>query len=170
MEIEIVVHHHFSYDSPYMRLTDYLKVQHIKVPLQATNKTDAIRELVEVLSSAGQLNDSKKVLDAVLEREAARTTGIGYGLAIPHGKTPGTNGLCMAIGKPALPIDYAAMDGKPVSIIWMLASPPDKTGLHLSMLARVSRMMMADKFRADLNRATDPQSIFNFIEQQENES
>jgi len=153
-----------------MRLTDYLKVQDIKVPLVSTNKADAIRELVEVLAAAGRLTDSKKVLDAVLEREATRTTGIGYGLAIPHGKTPGTPNLCMAIGKPVTPIDFAAMDGKPVSIIWLLTSPPDKTGLHISMLARVSRMMMADKFRADLNRAADAQTVYNCIEQQENES
>jgi len=154
----------------HMRPTDYLKVQNIKVPLVSTNKTDAIRELVELLALEGQLTDSKKVLDAVLEREATRTTGIGYGLAIPHGKTLGTSGLVMAIGKPVTPIDFAAMDGKPVSIIWLLTSPPDKTGLHISMLARVSRMMMVDKFRAELNRSPTAQAVFDCISQQENES
>jgi mannitol/fructose-specific phosphotransferase system IIA component (Ntr-type) len=68
-----------------MRLTEILKPQNIKVPLEAKVKTDAIGELVELLAANGELTDPKKVLEAVLDREATRTTGIGNGLAIPHG-------------------------------------------------------------------------------------
>src|SRR2546430_15135747 len=150
-----------------MRLTEILKPQDIKIPLDAKTKTEAIGELVKVLAASGDIADSKKVLDAVLEREATRTTGIGNGLAIPHGKCNGTKDLVMAIGKAATPIDFQAIDGRPVTIIWMLASPPDKTGPHIHALARISRLMTIDKFRQALATAKSAQEAFDIIVQQE---
>ena len=102
-------------------------------------------------------------------REATRTTGIGNGLAIPHGKCNGTDHLVMAIGKPATPIDFQAIDGRPVNIIWMLNSPPDKTGPHIHALARISRLMTMDKFRAALAAAKSGQEMWDIISQQENQ-
>jgi len=151
-----------------MRLVDILKPENIKVPLEAHNKTEAITELVNVLGKSNAVSDAKKVLDAVLEREATRTTGIGNGLAIPHGKCTGTDHLVMAIGRPATPIDFQAIDGRPVNIIWMLASPPDKTGPHIHALARISRLMTIDRFRQALTLAKTPQEIFDSIVAQEN--
>ena len=151
-----------------MRLTDILKAQNIKVPLEAHAKNDAITELVTLLAQNGEITDAKKVLDAVLEREATRTTGIGNGLAIPHGKCNGTKDLVMAIGKAAVPIDFAAIDGRPVTVIWLLGSPPDKTGPHIHALARISRLMTSDRFRTALNNAKTSQEMFDAIIQQEN--
>src|SRR2546430_8603658 len=151
-----------------MRLIDILKPENIKVPLESTNKNGAIAELVNLLAKSGDVTDPKKVLDAVLEREATRTTGIGNGLAIPHGKCNGTKDLVMAIGKAATPIDFQAIDGRPVTIIWMLASPPDKTGPHIHALARISRLMTIDKFRQALATAKSAQEVYDAIVQQEN--
>lgn len=151
-----------------MRLTDILKPQNIKVPLESINKNDAIAELVNLLAANNEVTDAKKVLDAVLEREATRTTGIGNGLAIPHGKCNGTKDLVMAIGKANTPIDFQAIDGRPVSLIWLLGSPPDKTGPHIHALARISRLMTIDKFRAGLAAAKTGQEVFDIIVQQEN--
>jgi fructose-specific phosphotransferase system IIA component len=151
-----------------MRLTEILKPDDIKIPMTATTKKEAIAELVNLLADNKEITDAKKVLDAVLEREATRTTGIGNGLAIPHGKCTGTKDLVMAIGKPATPIDFQAIDGRPVQIIWMLSSPPDKTGPHIHALARISRLMTIDKFRHALLNAKDSQEAFNIIVQQEN--
>ncbi|MGE5607853.1 MAG: PTS sugar transporter subunit IIA [Bacillota bacterium] len=151
-----------------MRLSEMLKPQDITLTLQATNKTDAIRELVDLLAGNSQISDAKKVLDAVLEREATRTTGIGNGLAIPHGKCTGTNHLVMALGKATAPIDFQAIDGRPVTWIWLLASPPDKTGPHIHALARISRLMTIDKFRQALAGAKSAQEVFDIIQQQEN--
>ena len=150
-----------------MRLTDILKPQNIKVPLAATAKTDAIGELVNLLAENGAITDAKKVLDAVLDREATRTTGIGNGLAIPHGKCTGTPDLVMAIGKASTPIDFQAIDGRPVTLIWLLASPPDKTGPHIHALARISRLMTIDKFRQALNTAQTGQDVYDIIVKQE---
>jgi mannitol/fructose-specific phosphotransferase system IIA component (Ntr-type) len=151
-----------------MRMTDILKPQNIKVPLQSRLKGDAIQELVSILGTNGELLDEKKVLDAVLDREATRTTGIGNGLAIPHGKTGGCDHLAMAIGKADVPIDFQSIDGKPVTLIWLLTSPPDKTGPHIHALARISRLMTIDRFRAALNNATTPKEIYDIILEQEN--
>jgi fructose-specific phosphotransferase system IIA component len=152
-----------------MRLTEILKPQNIKIPLVATNKTDAIGELVQLMADNGDAPDSKKVLEAVLDRESTRTTGIGNGLAIPHGKTNGVRDLVMAIGKPAQPIDFQSIDGRPVTIIWLLSSPPDKTGPHIHALARISRLMTIDKFRQALNAATTAQEMYDIISKQESQ-
>ena len=150
-----------------MRLTDILKPQNIKVPLTSKAKGDAIGELVTLLAANGEVTDAKKILDAVLEREATRTTGIGNGLAIPHGKCTGTDHLVMAIGRPATPIDFQAIDGRPVSLIWLLTSPPDKTGPHIHALARISRLMTIDRFRQALNSAQTAQDVYDIIVKQE---
>jgi mannitol/fructose-specific phosphotransferase system IIA component (Ntr-type) len=74
----------------------------------------------------------------------------------------------MAIGRPATPIDFQAIDGRPVNLIWLLASPPDKTGPHIHALARISRLMTIDRFRQALAAAQTSQELFDAIVQQEN--
>jgi fructose-specific phosphotransferase system IIA component len=152
-----------------MRLSEILKPQNIAIPLAALNKTDAIGELVQLLATNGAVTDAAKVLASVLEREATRTTGIGNGLAIPHGKSSGCSDLVMAIGKPSHPIDFQSIDGRPVTIIWLLSSPPDKTGPHIHALARISKLMTMDRFRAAMIQATTPQEMFDNIIKQEAE-
>lgn len=150
-----------------MRLTEILKPANIKVPLAAQTKVDSITEMIELLSANGELTDPKKVLDAVLDREMTRTTGIGKGLAIPHGKCAGTNHLVMAIGKPAEPIEFQAIDGRPVTILWLLTSPPEMTTPHIQALARISRLMTVDAFRLAMNNATSADEMFNLVVEQE---
>jgi fructose-specific phosphotransferase system IIA component len=150
-----------------MRLVDILKPENIKVPLESKTKNDAIGELVGLLAKNGEVADAKKVLDAVLERESTRTTGIGNGLAIPHGKCNGAKDLVMAIGKAATPIDFQSIDGRPVTLIWLLTSPPDKTGPHIHALARISRLMTIDKFRQALAAATTAQQVYEIVMKQE---
>jgi mannitol/fructose-specific phosphotransferase system IIA component (Ntr-type) len=120
-----------------MRLSEILKPVDIKIPVESQNKTEAIGELVTLLAQNSELTDANNVLAAVLEREATRTTGIGNGLAIPHGKAAGLDHLVMAIGKPKTPIDFQSIDGKPVTIILLLCSPADQTAL-ISTLWRES--------------------------------
>lgn len=150
-----------------MRLSEILKPANILIPLAAANKTEAISEMVAMLGRNNELLDAKKVLDAVLDREATRSTGIGNGLAIPHGKCAGLDHLVMAIGKPAQPIDFQAIDGRPVTIIWMLCSPPDKTAPHISALAKISKLMAIDKFRLAMNNARSAQEVLDVIQAQE---
>ena len=150
-----------------MRLSDILRPTNIKVAIPAATKLDVIRELVDLLAANGEIADPKKVLDSVLERESTRTTGIGNGLAIPHGKSGGTDHLVMAIGKPATPIDFKSIDNRPVTIIWMLISPPDQSGVHIKALAAVSRLMTSDKFRFAINQAETAEDLYEIIRKQE---
>jgi mannitol/fructose-specific phosphotransferase system IIA component (Ntr-type) len=150
-----------------MRLSELLKADNIKLGLAARTKTEAISELVSLLAANKELGDPQKVLEAVLERESTRTTGIGNGLAIPHGKCLGTDHLVMAVGKATTPIDFQAIDGRPVTWIWLLSSPPDKTGPHIHALARISRLNTIDKFRQALAAAKTGQEVYDIIAQQE---
>ena len=150
-----------------MRLSDILKVQHIKVPLLAKNKREAIAEMVGLLAEAKEVKDSQMLLSSVLEREATRTTGIGNGLAIPHGKCMGVEHLVVAIAKPEEPIDFESIDGKPVDLIVLLASPPDQTGPHIQALAKIVRLMNMDTFRQAMRDATSPEQILEAVKSQE---
>jgi mannitol/fructose-specific phosphotransferase system IIA component (Ntr-type) len=150
-----------------LNLTDLLKPQNIRVPLVSIKKADAITELVQLLHANGEISDAKAVLASVLEREMTRTTGIGNGLAIPHGKCTAADHLVMADGKPLTPIDFQSIDGKPVTLIWLLVSPPDKSGPHIHALARISRLMTIEKFRVALNTARSAQDVYDTVVAQE---
>ena len=146
-----------------MRLTDILSPDCIKIPVTATDKKAAITEMVDLVNAAGKLRDRDQMLQATLEREATRTTGIGNGVGIPHGKCAAVNELVMAIGRTAAPIEFDSIDGKPVTIIIFLASPPDKTGPHIQALARISRLMTDQKFRQSLESAEAGEEVYNLI-------
>jgi PTS system fructose-specific IIC component len=146
-----------------MQLTKILTPERIRVPLQANNKLGAIAELIDVLDSAGGLTNRDAALEAVRKREAERTTGIGYGLAIPHGKSDGCEMLVAAAGKPSVPIDFQSLDGRPVSFIVLLVSPPDQTGPHIQALAQISRLMNMEDFRAAVDRAKTAQELHEAI-------
>ena len=150
-----------------MLLTDIMTPNCVLVPMRAAEKRAAIEELVDVLVETGQSTDRAKLLAAVMEREATRSTGIGNGLAIPHGKSATVKHLTMAIGKPAQPIEFESIDGKPVSLIVLLASPPDQTGPHIQALARVSRLMTIESFRIKLMQTTSPGELYELLRKQE---
>lgn len=150
-----------------MNLLDILARECIKAPLEATDKKGAIFELVDLLADAGRVTDTSALKEAVWAREQARTTGIGHGLAIPHGKSSCVKTLAMAIGKPAQPLEFAAIDQKPVSLIVLLASPTEKTADHIQALARISRLMTMDAFRTRIYKAQDADEIYDLLQQQE---
>jgi len=150
-----------------MTLLDILTPACIKAPLLATDKKGVIEELVDVLAGAGRVDDPDALKEAVWTREQTRTTGIGHGLAIPHGKSAGIHNLAMAIGKPAQPIDFASIDQKPVQLVVLLASPLDKTSDHIQALARVSRLMTREDFRERIYQAMTSDDIYELLQEQE---
>lgn len=150
-----------------MKITPILEKACIRVPLQATEKTAAITELVDALDEAGQLTDRDAVLKAVLNREQTRSTGIGLGLAVPHGKSHGCGGLAMAVGKPQAPMEFDAIDGRPCQFIVLLASPVDKTGPHIQALAGISRLWQNESFRRQVFEVKTADDLLTAIEQHE---
>jgi fructose-specific phosphotransferase system IIA component len=152
-----------------MILTHILQPTCIKVPLKSKNKRSAIVELIDLLDSRGLLLDKKVALNAVLAREQTRSTGIGSGIAIPHGKCPAVEELVMAVGIANEPINFESIDGKPVKVIIMLVSPADQTGPHIQALAKISRLMLDEVFRDKLQHATSPDEAFELLSKKENE-
>ncbi|MBX3389810.1 MAG: PTS sugar transporter subunit IIA [Phycisphaeraceae bacterium] len=150
-----------------MNLLDILSIDCIRAPLIASDKLGVINELVDVLGATGRVKDVAALKDAVWTREQTRTTGIGHGLAIPHGKCAGMTSLAMAIGKPREPMDFDSIDRQPVRLIVLLASPPDKTGDHIQALAQVSRLMMMEQFRQQVYAAQSPQEIYELLRTQQ---
>ena len=152
-----------------MTLTEILKLECIKVPLQGKDKQDVIVELVDLLNANGLLLDRDVVLKSVLMREQTRSTGIGSGIAIPHGKCNAVRELAISIGITAEPIDFAGVDGKPVSIILLLVSPADQTGPYIQALARISRLMLDERFRDALAQARRDEDAYELIKKKEKE-
>lgn len=152
-----------------MILTQILQPTCVKAPLAGDDKESVISELVDLLADSGQLLDKDVVLEAVLVREQTRSTGIGSGIAIPHGKCAGVKELVMSIGIAKDPIDFDSIDGKPVSIIILLASPIDRTGPHIQALARISRLMLDEEFKTQLENASSAEEVYELISTRENE-
>jgi len=152
-----------------MTLTKILQPSCVKVPLESKDKEPAIIELVDLLDANGLLLDKKTALDAVMAREQTRSTGIGSGIAIPHGKCNAVKELVIAIGIAHEAIDFASVDGKPVSIIILLVSPADQTGPHIQALARISRLMLDEEFRQSLETATSAEQVYELLSNKEKE-
>ena len=150
-----------------MNVLEILSPQSIKVPLAAVDKKSAIEELVDILAASGQITQPDELKRVVWEREQQRTTGIGEGLAIPHGKIVGSRGLSIAIGRPAQPIDFGAIDNKPVKLVVLLASPPDKTTDHIQALGKISRLMADPKFRFAAYQAASAQALYDLFKSAE---
>ncbi|MGE3180892.1 MAG: PTS sugar transporter subunit IIA [Phycisphaerae bacterium] len=148
-----------------MHIADILTPERVKVVLEATDKRAVITELIDLLAANEGLTDRNAALEAVLKRENERTTGIGYGLAIPHGKSNGCKNLVMAAGKPAQPIDFQSLDGRPVTFVVLLVSPPDQTGPHIQALAKISRLMNMEDFRERVAAADSAEALYETIEE-----
>ncbi|MCD4830422.1 MAG: PTS sugar transporter subunit IIA [Anaerohalosphaeraceae bacterium] len=152
-----------------MVLTQILDPECVKVPLESTDKEEVIAALVDLLAEGGLLEDRDNVLDAVIMREKTRSTGIGSGIAIPHGKCKGVKKLVMAIGISPKGIDFNSIDDKKVHIVVLLASPSDSTGPHIQALARISRLMLDEEFKNKLANSSSADELYTLINEKESE-
>ena len=146
-----------------MQLTDILEVSCIKVPMQAAEKYQAITELLKLLHKNVSLSDYQAAHQAVIEREAIRSTGVGQGFAIPHAKTNSVDRLVMALGKLEKPIDFNSIDGQPVSMIFLLLSPLDQIGPHIQAIAQISRLMTDQKLKNKLLNSGSAKDLYQHI-------
>jgi len=152
-----------------MTLTQILQPACVKVPLEGKDKQSVIVELVDLLDANGLLLDRDVALEAVLAREKTKSTGIGSGIAIPHGKCEVVKELVMAIGIAGEPIDFKSVDSKPVKIVILLVSPADQTGPHIQALAKISRLMLDEQFKRQLEQASSSEEVYELLSQKENE-
>jgi fructose PTS system EIIA component len=139
-----------------MTVTELLDVKSVKIPLSAPSKEEAIRLLVDSLAEGGSVTDKAAYLEAVLQRETTGSTGIGFGVAIPHGKSPGVAKAGIAFAKLAQPLEWASLDGNPVQVVFMIAVPQEAAGNeHLKILIAISRKLIDEEFRGKLLAVTN---------------
>ena len=147
-----------------MRITDLLDRRSIDLNGTPKTKNEALDQMIALMAKSGTLRDVDAYRAEVYRREEESTTGIGDGLAIPHGK-------CDAVIKPGLAamvvkngVEYDSLDGEPVNLIFLIAAPNTKDNVHLDVLAKLSRMLMDEKFSADLKNAKDVDSFLSIID------
>ncbi|MGD8415279.1 MAG: PTS sugar transporter subunit IIA [Candidatus Latescibacterota bacterium] len=139
-----------------------LREENVRLGLEATDKTALIRDLVTSLSTESKSN-LEEVADAVLERERRLSTGVGYGVALPHAKTPAMETTEVMMAVLAEPLDFDSFDGDPVRLVFLMVGPPSASRQHIQMLGRVSRILNDESTRKKLlaaETAAEVVSIF----------
>ena len=151
-----------------MKILDVLKKDAILVDLKSKDKKGVIDELVTpVAEIAGIQHD--RLVRVLMEREQLGSTGIGGGIGIPHGKLKDMNDLVLGFGLSRSGVDFESMDGKPTHIFFLLVTPENSTGLHLKLLARISRLLKKESFKEGLIHATVPDEILSIIQAEDEE-
>ena len=150
-----------------MTLLDILSPDSTIVDLKGDTKEEIIADLVDSLSASEAISDRDKVLQAVLEREKIMSTGIGDGIAIPHGKSDSVVKLVAALGTQRRGVDFEALDGEPAYVFFLLVSPANVSGPHIKALARISRLLKNDDFKKKLITASSPEEIISAIRAEE---
>jgi mannitol/fructose-specific phosphotransferase system IIA component (Ntr-type) len=153
-----------------LRLSELLTPDRIRVPLRAQSKEGVLRELVDLLVGGNGANGggsgatpASDILHAILERERQFPTGIGYGVAVPHGKTPALPNLVAVAGTTRAPVPYETVDGEPVRLFFLLAGPESQAGTHVKALSRISRIVRREPIRARLLAANDSDEFYRIL-------
>ena len=150
------------------RLSEMLTPDRVVLPLHAADKAGAIAELTRALVF-GSTADYEQVLAAVLERERAMSTGVGFGVAIPHGRAATVASLRMAAGVSGAPLDWQALDGGPVRLLFLVVGPEAGAGQHIKALARIARIIRHDALRERLIDCRTPGEFHRTLRQAEAE-
>jgi len=150
-----------------MKIEEMLKPEYIIEALQSDKKRDVLLELLAPFLKNYQKLDPEVTLSVLMEREKLGSTGIGEGIAIPHGKLAGLDNLIICFGRSAAGVDFNAMDGNPVHLFFLLLAPENSAGQHLKALAKISRMLKDSRFRVKLMEAKSRDDIFGMISQQD---
>src|SRR3990167_4666538 len=129
-----------------MKISEVLDVRAIKLGLKASTKEEALKELVEILAQVEDVGDPKGIVKALVERESLGSTGIGQGIAIPHGKTDRVKRLVAVLGISKFGVNFDALDGEAVYIFFLLVAPKSTPGPHLKALAQISRLLRDSYF------------------------
>lgn len=149
-----------------MKVTDILVRDASLLDLAATDKEQVLAEMARALGAAEPTVDPEQLLAVLREREELQSTGIGDGVAIPHGKLPGLERLLASFAR-SPGVDFAAIDGEPTRLFFLLVVPEQSGGQHLKALARISRFLRDERFREKLVAAADLDEVFAAIEQED---
>ena len=149
-----------------MNLAEILQEQQIVTEMKASDRWEAIEELIDRLISAGKLDpDSRSAVIAVVkQRESSMSTGIGFGIGIPHASTPLITEVVGAFGRSADGVDFDALDNRPVNLVLLFLVPQGQFQKHLHTLANIAKLLHNAELRTSLEEATDAAEIMQIIE------
>jgi fructose-specific phosphotransferase system IIA component len=150
-----------------MRICEVLKPENVIPELKGTTKEEVINELIDVFKDDERVLDIDDVKEAVLEREKIMSTGIGHGFGIPHCKTNKVTEILAAFGKTKNPIDFEALDGKPVNMLFLLVGKDNMVAPHIKLLSRISLLMNKADLREKLQSAKTVTEIYKIFEDEE---
>ena len=153
-----------------MRMDQMLKIEFLNENLLSNTKADVLAELISVLMNSGLKIDKVKAIDVLQHREKLGSTGIGDGVAIPHGKVTDIHEIVVAFGRSSQGIDFDAIDGKPVHLFFLLLAPESSTGQHLKALAKISKMLKTPHFRKKLMDMKSTNDLYKAIVDQDESS
>jgi PTS system nitrogen regulatory IIA component len=151
-----------------MKILDVLKKEAIIPELKSRTKKEVLEELVVPVARLTEI-DTDDLVKVLLERERLGSTGIGGGVGIPHGKLRNLENLIIGFGLSRAGVDFESLDGEPTRIFFLLVTPENSTGLHLKLLARISRILKNEPFKDRLLRASDTEEIFTIIKEEDEE-
>ena len=151
-----------------MQLNQILKIEFINANLSARNKDEALAELINTITQGGIKLKQSSIIEILTQRENLGSTGIGDGVAIPHGKIPELDEIIVAFGRSTEGIPFDSLDGKPVLLFFLLLAPENSSGQHLKILAKISKMLKDVDFRKKLLKAESKSDLYNIILHQEN--
>jgi len=151
-----------------MKILDVLKKEAIISDLKSADKKGVLEELSDPVSSLFNI-EKENLVNILMERESLGSTGIGGGIGIPHGKLKNLDSLVLGFGLSRRGVDFESMDGRPTHIFFLLVTPEKSTGLHLKLLARISRILKNDPFKAKLMAAGSAEEIITIISEEDEE-
>jgi PTS system nitrogen regulatory IIA component len=151
-----------------MKILDLLKKEAIIPDLKSRTKKEVLEELVAPVARLTEI-DMDDLVKVLLERERLGSTGIGGGIGIPHGKLRNLENLIIGFGLSRKGVDFESLDGEPTRIFFLLVTPENSTGLHLKLLARISRILKNEPFRDRLLQASDINEIYTIIKEEDEE-
>lgn len=146
-----------------MKLGDYLAPSAVLADLGATTKAEVLAEMVAPLAAVHPELDPETAGRVLMERERLGTTGIGDGIAIPHGKLSGLQDIVLAVGRSATGVSFDSLDNEPCRIFFLVLAPADAAGQHLRLLAHISRLLKSQDFRAALLAASDHDALWRLL-------
>ena len=150
-----------------MKIEDLLAEELVLADLQGKTKTEVIHELATAVARQYADVEYEPLVHALEERERLNSTALGDGVAIPHGKLEGVKRVLAAFGRSAAGVDFQSVDGKLTHLFFLLVAPEDSAGAHLKALARISRLLKDEPFRARLIATNDPRRLFAIIREED---
>ena len=152
-----------------MKILDILSKDCIIPELRSRTKKEVLEELTAALSNCKANLNKEALVEVLLERERLGSTGIGDGIAIPHGKIKDLDELILSFGRSTQGIEFDSMDGRPTHLFFLLIAPENSAGIHLRALAKISRLLKSAHFRQQLLKAGTVEELFNVIQEEDKE-